>query len=206
MGSRGVRLDGPISACSNRLVRLGGRSNKKANEKNQDLPSLRTPKFLTSLKKSVSAMAKLSGATFEITCICTAKNWKEGRATWSGYKHRNTYFGAGSTDERADLLWELYETAWDVGQMRRRQRAKWRKAKLSWTCGWSRLIEVYVAVWTCWGAAMEGWIHDRTYFKVLGKRALNFWPGHNSKCCIPVCSLTTASTAHMVDSIQKELM
>lgn len=73
-----MRLDGLISACSNRLVRLGGRSIKKANEKTQDLPSLRTAKFLTSLKKSVIAMAKLSGTTFEITCVST---FKKGRAT-----------------------------------------------------------------------------------------------------------------------------
>lgn len=54
-GSRRVRLNGLISACSNWLVRLGGKSIKKANEKTQDLPSLRTAKFLTSLKKSVIA-------------------------------------------------------------------------------------------------------------------------------------------------------
>lgn len=88
----GVRLDGLISACSNRLVRLGGRSIKKVNERTWDLPSLRTAKFLTSLKKCVTAMAKLSGTTFKITCICTAKNWREGRATLSEHMHKNTYF------------------------------------------------------------------------------------------------------------------
>lgn len=80
MGSRGVRADGLISACSNRHIRLGGRSIKKANERTRDLPSLGTAKFLTSLKKCVTAMAKLSGTTLEITCICTAENWREGRA------------------------------------------------------------------------------------------------------------------------------
>lgn len=91
MGSRGVRLDGLISACSNRLLRLGGRSIKKANERTWDLPSLSTAKFLTSLKRCVTAMAKLSGTTFKIICICTAKNWRESRATLS--EHKNTYFG-----------------------------------------------------------------------------------------------------------------
>lgn len=74
MGSRGVRPDGLIPACSNRLLRLGGRNIKKANERIRDLPSLRTAKFLTSLEKCVTAMAKLSGTTFEITCICMLRS------------------------------------------------------------------------------------------------------------------------------------
>ncbi|XP_064267484.1 leucine-rich repeat-containing protein 72 isoform X2 [Passer domesticus] len=60
MGSRGVRVDGLISACPNRRVRLGGRSIKKANERTWDLPSLGTAKFLTSLKKGLRSIPNLS--------------------------------------------------------------------------------------------------------------------------------------------------
>lgn len=69
-----MKLNGLISTCSNWLVSLGGKSIKTANEETQDLPSLRTANFLTSLKKSVVAIAELNGSTFDITCILAVKN------------------------------------------------------------------------------------------------------------------------------------
>lgn len=73
--------------------KAGWKEYQEGKWKKWDLPSLSTAKFLTSPKKCVTAMAKLSGTTFKITCICTAKNWREGGATLSEHKHRNTYFG-----------------------------------------------------------------------------------------------------------------